>query len=111
MQKTISALSGPALSGPALSGFVFGALILVSGCGDGGQTAGDQIAPQIRTVESGNENAACDAGEELLSAYCYVKPNGGVSASGVVFQETANGSIQATCLTGGRNIRLFCLKR
>ena len=84
---------------------------LMAGCGDDAPSAPEsQAAPQIRTVDPDGDTGACDAGESLLNAYCYVKPGGSVSASGVVFQEGDGGVLKAACLTGGRNIRLFCLK-
>ena len=87
-----------------------GAAFLLGGCGDDAVPESG-AAPQIRIVDLDGRAGACDDGEEILNAYCYVKPEGSISASSVVFMSDADGSMTAECLSGGRNIRLFCLKR
>jgi hypothetical protein len=64
----------------------------------------------IRIIEAGSDSSGCDAGEELLGAYCYSTPPGSISASGVSFRKDAAGKMSLTCLTGGRQMRVFCMK-
>ena len=47
----------------------------------------------IRIIEAGSDSSGCDAGEELLGAYCYSTPPGSVSASGVSFRKDATGKM------------------
>jgi hypothetical protein len=68
-------------------------------------------APTLRTVKAESQSAGCAAGEELVSAYCYSTPGTSLSASGVALRQGENGIVSASCLTGGRQIVLYCLKR
>jgi hypothetical protein len=64
----------------------------------------------IRIVAGERDSPGCDAGEDLLGAYCYSTPGRSLSASGVGLRQEASGRISATCLTGGGAIRLVCMK-
>src|SRR5687768_9922756 len=64
-----------------------------------------------RVVDVVGADGSCEAGEMLLSAYCFSDAGRSISASGPALQPDANGRIVATCLTGGRNLRLFCVKQ
>ena len=64
-----------------------------------------------RVVNVVGADGSCDAGEMLLSAYCFSDRGRGISASGPALQPDADGRLVATCLTGGRNLRLFCVKQ
>ena len=68
-------------------------------------------ANAVRVIDLQGETGACETGEDLLNAYCYAKAGGGVEASGVAFRMDSSGVTSASCLTGGRDIRLFCMKR
>ena len=88
-------------------------LLALAGCGDE-EVAAPPAAPQaspIRVADFEGRKAKCEAGETILNAYCYVKPDGSISASSVVFLEEADGSLTAECLSGGRNIRIACVKK
>ena len=86
--------------------FLFAPLVLF-GCGD--ETSNE--IPAYRVVDAVDADASCDTGEMLLSAYCFSDPGRSISASGPALQPNADGTIVATCLTGGRKLRLFCLKQ
>jgi hypothetical protein len=85
--------------------FLFASLV-PSGCGDEPPIE----APAFRAVDAVGADASCDAGETLLSAYCFSDPGRSISASGPALQSREDGTIVATCLTGGRHLRLFCVK-
>jgi hypothetical protein len=89
-------------------------LLALAGCGEeqaATPPAENGGGAAIRIVDVEGDEAGCEAGETILNAYCYVKPGGSVSASSVVFREGADGVLTATCLSGGRNIRIFCVKK
>jgi hypothetical protein len=87
-------------------------LLALAGCGDEAvPPATEGPAQSIRIAEIEGQEASCEAGETILNAYCYVKPGGSVSASSVVFREDASGTLTASCVSGGRSIRLFCVKK
>jgi hypothetical protein len=88
-------------------------LIALAGCGDEEAAAPPAAAPTtpIRVADFEGRAAKCEAGETILNAYCFVKPGGSVSASSVLFIEEADGSLGAECLSGGKNIRIFCVKK
>jgi hypothetical protein len=67
--------------------------------------------PPLRFVEAEGSSAACAAGETLVSAICYSGPGSSISASGPALREGERGVITATCLTGGRKLRLTCLAK
>ena len=85
----------------------------LAGCGDADKPVVDPIVHglAIRTVDLAAETAACDAGEEVLGGFCYSKVGESLSASGIAFRMDSAGAVSASCLTGGKQIRLFCLKR
>jgi len=88
-------------------------LLALAGCGEE-EAAAPPVEPQaspIRIADFEGRKARCEAGETILNAYCYVKPDASISASSVVFVEEADGSLEAECLSGGRNIRIFCVKK
>ena len=69
-------------------------------------------APQLRIIERGRDGAAaCDANEELVGAYCYSSPPNSMSASGVAFRLNSSGNMSLTCLTGGSQMRVVCVKK
>jgi hypothetical protein len=86
-------------------------LFVLTGCGDDEAAAPPAGEASIRVAEVDGDEARCEAGETILNAYCYVKAGGSVSASSVVFREDADGTLTATCLSGGRSIRIFCVKK
>lgn len=89
-------------------------LLALAGCGEdepAAPPAGAGPAQSIRIADVEGQEAKCEAGETILNAYCYVKPGGSVSASSVVFREDADGMLTAACLSGGRSIRIFCVKK
>jgi hypothetical protein len=88
--------------------FLFAPLVL-SGCSD--EASGEGEATAFRVVDAVEADASCDVGEMLLSAYCFSDQGRSISASGPALQPNADGTIVATCLTGGRHLRLFCLKQ
>lgn len=84
------------------------AAAILTGCGDSPQ---EPAGSAYRIVDAVSADASCDAGELLLSAYCFSDAGRSISASGPALQSDANGRIVATCLTGGRHLRLFCIKQ
>lgn len=89
-------------------------LLALAGCGEDEPSPPPAAAgptQSIRIADVEGDEAKCEAGETILNAYCFVKPGGSVSASSVVFREGADGTLTATCLSGGRNIRIFCVKK
>ena len=87
-------------------------LFLLAGCGEDEPAAPPAGAGgAIRIADIEGQEAGCEAGETILNAYCYVKPGGSVSASSIVFREGADGTLTASCLSGGRNIRIFCVQK
>jgi hypothetical protein len=81
--------------------------LLLQGCGSESSVE----APAYRVVDAVGAEASCDSGEMLLSAYCFSDPGRSISASGPALQPDDDGKIVATCLTGGRHLRLFCVKQ
>jgi len=92
--------------------FLLSGLLVLAACGDDREAAAG-VAVSIRAVDAKwkDGNARCDEGEELVNAFCYPDPERTISASGPVFLKQADGGFAVTCLTGGANVRLFCLKR
>ena len=87
-------------------------LLVLAACGeDEAKAPADPQASPIRVADLEGRKATCEADETILNAYCYVKPEGSVSASSVVFFEEADGSFSAECLSGGKNIRIFCVRK
>lgn len=86
--------------------------LALAGCGDDAKIV-DPAPPglSIRSVDLAAETASCEAGEEVLGAFCYTKVGEDLSASGVAFRMDSAGAVSASCLAGGKQIRLFCLKR
>ncbi|MGE0502474.1 MAG: hypothetical protein AB7I79_15820 [Rhizobiaceae bacterium] len=96
MQKTLPALA---------------VLAILAGCGqDEAQPPAQTGDVSIRMAEFEGRKARCEAGETIMNAYCFIKPNGSVSASSVLFIEAADGTMEVECVAGGRDIRIFCLK-
>jgi hypothetical protein len=81
--------------------------LVLLGCGDEPTTE----PTAFRVVDAVDADASCDAGEMLLSAYCFSDRDRSISASGPALQPDADGKIVATCLTGGRHLRLFCVQQ
>lgn len=99
----------PRLLPRALTAFLV--LLALAGCGEDAPPAAEGPASPIRIADIDGQEAGCEAGETILNAYCYVKPGGSVSASSVVFREDADGKLTASCLSGGRSIRVFCVRK
>jgi hypothetical protein len=66
--------------------------------------------PGIRIIEAGRDAQGCDAGEELLGAYCVSSPPNGISASTVAFRKTGEGTMSLSCFTGGSQMRIVCMR-
>ena len=76
------------------------------------QTAdGKPLVLPYRVVEAVGEWAHCDADEDLLTAYCFENPHDSLSVSGPALQRDSKGVMYGICLTGGKNLRLFCVKK
>ena len=87
--------------------FLFVRLVL-PGCGE---ESSNEAPAAFRVVEAVSADASCDAEEMLLSAYCFSDQGRSISASGPALQPNAAGTIVATCLTGGRHLRLFFVRQ
>lgn len=94
----------------------------LAACGEDAPQAGEPAATGVpaaataiplRIADSKRSDgpARCDGDEELVNAFCFPDPDRSISASGPVFLRDPDGSFSVDCLTGGANIRLFCLKR
>lgn len=89
-------------------------LLSIAGCGDGGAPA-DKPPPapgaRITSVDVARENwpAKCPDANQIVSAICFADPGRSLSASGPLFLKQDDGSFAVECMTGGSNVRLFCL--
>jgi hypothetical protein len=90
-------------------------LALLAGCGDDEVAApAEPAAPAgtaIRVAEFEGRIAKCEPDEIILNAYCFVKSGLSFSASTVIFAVEDDGNIEAECMSGGQNIKLFCIKK
>lgn len=82
------------------------AVVLLSGCGEEAPIVDSK---PYRIVETVGADGSCEADEFLLSAYCFSDKGRSISASGPALQPADDGRLVATCLTGGRNLRLVCV--
>jgi hypothetical protein len=78
---------------------------ILAGCGEDAPVVDSR---PYRIVERVDKQGRCEANEALLSAYCFSDKGRSISASGPALQADDEGRLVATCLTGGRNLRLVC---
>lgn len=83
---------------------------LLAACGEPADKTTASSSPPYRVVNAVDASASCEKDEQVLSAYCFNDAGNSISASGPALRLDKDGIIVATCLTGGKNLRLFCVK-